>query len=39
MGASDYARHIYSYDDMEKDQTDENLIHFSIAQDEESIIP
>lgn len=39
MGASDYARNIYSYDDMEKDQTDENLIHFSIAQDEESIIP
>ena len=39
MGASDYARHIYSYDDMENDQTDENLIHFSIAQDEESIIP
>lgn len=39
MGASDYARQIYSYDDMKIDQTDENLTHFSIAHDEESIIP
>lgn len=39
MGASDYARYIYSYDDIETDETDEKLIHFSIAHDEESIIP
>ncbi|WP_461198465.1 glycoside hydrolase family 30 protein [Enterococcus sp. N249-2] len=39
MGASDYARFIYSYDDMEKEQTDVDLTHFSFVHDEESIIP
>ncbi len=37
MGASDYARTIYSYCD-EKDE-DDKLSHFSIEHDEESIIP
>ena len=39
MGSSDYARFIYSYDDQPAGQTDEDLSEFSIAHDEESIIP
>lgn len=39
MGASDYARDFYSYDDMPDGETDEELKGFSIAHDEEDIIP
>ena len=39
MGSSDYARFVYSYDDQPAGQTDEDLSDFSIAHDEESIIP
>ncbi|HEY4389803.1 MAG TPA: glycoside hydrolase family 30 beta sandwich domain-containing protein [Paenibacillus sp.] len=39
MGASDYARKIYSYNDMPESETDLELERFSIAHDEEDIIP
>jgi len=39
MGASDYARDFYSYDDMPAGETDAELRRFSIAHDEEDIIP
>ncbi|MGG3508745.1 glycoside hydrolase family 30 beta sandwich domain-containing protein [Paenibacillus lautus] len=39
MGASDYARDFYSYNDMPEGQTDVELDQFSIAHDEEDIIP
>ncbi|WMT41173.1 glycoside hydrolase family 30 beta sandwich domain-containing protein [Paenibacillus sp. D2_2] len=39
MGASDYARKIYSYNDMPENETDLELEQFSIAHDEEDIIP
>lgn len=39
MGASDYARKIYSYDDQAEGETDPQLEEFSIRHDEESIIP
>lgn len=39
MGASDYAREIYSYNDLAEGQTDLELANFSIAHDEEDIIP
>ncbi|QAY66968.1 glycoside hydrolase family 30 protein [Paenibacillus protaetiae] len=39
MGASDYARDFYSYNDLPDGQTDEQLEGFSIAHDEEDIIP
>lgn len=39
MGASDYARSIYSYDDMPAQETDTELTRFSIAHDEADIIP
>ncbi|MCH9275881.1 glycosyl hydrolase [Bifidobacterium amazonense] len=39
MGASDYARTIYSYDDMPDGQRDESLDRFSIGHDLESILP
>ncbi|MEK4975835.1 glycoside hydrolase family 30 protein [Bacillus sp. FSL K6-6540] len=39
MGASDYARDFYSYNDMPEGQTDVELEQFSIAHDEEDIIP
>ncbi|MBX4151515.1 glycoside hydrolase family 30 protein [Paenibacillus lautus] len=39
MGASDYARDFYSYNDMPEGQTDVELEHFSIAHDEEDVIP
>ncbi|MCV4233675.1 glycosyl hydrolase [Virgibacillus sp. LDC1] len=39
MGASDYARDFYSYNDMPEGQTDIELEQFSIAHDEEDIIP
>lgn len=39
MGASDYARDFYSYNDMPNGETDVELKHFSIAHDEEDIVP
>lgn len=39
MGASDYARTIYSYDDQLEGATDDSLADFSIAHDYESILP
>ncbi len=39
MGASDYAREIYSYDDLAKGETDPSLSRFSIAHDEQDILP
>jgi glucosylceramidase len=39
MGASDLARTHYSYDDLPPGQTDPALEHFSIAHDEQDIIP
>ncbi|MCC3376325.1 glycoside hydrolase family 30 beta sandwich domain-containing protein [Cohnella sp. REN36] len=39
MGASDYARDFYSYNDLPAGETDAELKRFSIAHDEEDIIP
>ncbi|MCM3784965.1 glycosyl hydrolase [Neobacillus mesonae] len=39
MGASDYARDFYSYNDLPEGETDPELAQFSIAHDEEDIIP
>ena len=39
MGASDYARFIYSYDDVEPGSTDPNLSQFTLEHDEQDIIP
>lgn len=39
MGASDYARFIYSYDDQLEGQFDHDLKDFSIDHDRESILP
>jgi glucosylceramidase len=39
MGASDLARFDYSYDDLATNQTDVNLVNFSIAHDQSDIIP
>jgi len=39
MGASDFARTIYSYNELPKGETDPNLEKFSIAHDLEDIIP
>lgn len=39
MGASDYARDFYSYNDLPKGETDVKLLQFSIEHDEEDIIP
>lgn len=39
MGASDYARSIYSYNDIGEGEEDLGLEHFSIDVDKESIIP
>lgn len=39
MGASDYARDIYSYDDMPEGESDPELSRFSVAHDEADIIP
>jgi glucosylceramidase len=39
MGASDFAREIYSYDDMPEGETDYGLDSFSIDRDREDIIP
>ncbi|MBT2282703.1 glycosyl hydrolase [Paenibacillus polymyxa] len=39
MGASDYARTVYSYNDMPEQQTDPELTQFSITHDEGDVIP
>ncbi|MFT8639324.1 glycoside hydrolase family 30 protein [Bifidobacterium sp.] len=39
MGACDYSREFYTYDDMPQGRTDVSLRHFSIAHDEEAVIP
>lgn len=39
MGASDYARTVYSYNDLPENETDPGLSGFSIAHDEADIIP
>src|SRR5215207_2663260 len=39
MGASDLARSHYSYDDLPAGQTDPGLLNFSIAHDQQDIIP
>lgn len=39
IGASDFSPVAYTYDDMPYDETDYNLDHFSIATDEEDVIP
>ena len=39
MGASDLARSQYSYDDLPAGQTDTGLVNFSIAHDQQDIIP
>ena len=39
IGACDYSRNIYSYDDMPSGQTDDNLTNFSIDHDNEYIVP
>lgn len=39
MGASDYARSIYSYDDLPEGDSDPQLERFSIAHDEADVIP
>jgi glucosylceramidase len=39
MGASDYARDFYSYNDLSAGESDVELKRFSIAHDEEDIIP
>lgn len=39
MGASDYARRVYSYDDLPPGQTDPELRQFSIEHDHQHIIP
>ncbi|WJH29693.1 hypothetical protein N6H13_02625 [Paenibacillus sp. CC-CFT742] len=39
MGASDYARTVYSYNDLPEGETDPDLVRFSIAHDEEDVIP
>ncbi|WP_440119285.1 glycoside hydrolase family 30 protein [Paenibacillus sp. QZ-Y1] len=39
MGASDYARTVYSYNDLPEGESDPKLTQFSIAHDDEDIIP
>jgi glucosylceramidase len=39
MGSSDFSRTFYSYDDQALGETDEDLSDFSIAHDQEDIIP
>lgn len=39
MGASDYARDFYSYNDLPEGETDVELAKFSVAHDEADIIP
>lgn len=39
MGASDYARFIYSYDDLPEGETDPEMGRFSIRHDEADVIP
>lgn len=39
IGASDMNDHVYTYDDMPPGQTDPNLQHFTLAEDEKDVIP
>jgi glucosylceramidase len=39
IGASDFSPFSYTYDDMPSGETDINLDHFSIATDEEDVVP
>jgi glucosylceramidase len=39
IGASDFSRSAYTYDDVPKGQTDSNLTRFSIARDEAYVLP
>ncbi len=39
IGASDFSRHHYSFDDMPHGQRDPQLAHFSIAQNREDVLP
>ena len=39
IGASDFSPVAYTYDDVPSDETDFNLDHFSIAKDEEDVVP
>ncbi|MBE0618274.1 MAG: glycosyl hydrolase, partial [Proteobacteria bacterium] len=39
MGASDYARDVYTYDDVPEGESDPQLSRFSIDHDRESIVP
>ncbi|GAA3763825.1 glycoside hydrolase family 30 protein [Terriglobus aquaticus] len=39
IGASDMNDHVYTYDDMPAGQTDAELQHFSVAEDEKDVIP
>lgn len=39
MGASDYAREFYSYNDLPEGETDPELERFTIAHDEQDVVP
>lgn len=39
MGACDYSRELYSYDDMPRAMTDKYLERFSVAHDDEAVVP
>lgn len=39
IGASDMSAHVFTYDDMPSGETDPTLQHFTLAEDEKSLIP
>ena len=39
VGASDMNDHVYTYDDIPEGETDPELTHFSLAEDEKDVIP
>ena len=39
VGASDMNDHVYTYDDMPAGETDVQLAHFSLAEDEKDVVP
>lgn len=39
VGASDMNDHVYTYDDLSEGQVDPELAHFTLAEDEKSVIP
>ena len=39
IGASDMNDHVYTYDDLAQGQTDPDLSHFTLAEDEKDVIP